>query len=359
MALSGSAQAANPTPATAVLMMPLRPLGIDPAVAARLEDLVRAEARAIPGIQLMHHDEVRSRLEGVLKAAPEGCEGNPGCSASFGRAVAAQSVLTGVAAGLSDAYAVTLKLVDVATGREVARTDEKLSGKPDDLIYAARSASYRVLAPHLYIGTLVLRVPTEGAEVSVDGRGVGRTPLPGPIGGLKPDKHALRITKTGFKDFEQFFEVRFQGTTILDVDLRTSRITGEFIEVVDVTKDAAAAPGTVAAGPTATPRLTWILGGVGGALALGAAGMGVTTYLGRTQAVACYRDGACNQPQIDAMNRQNDVFLTVAESLGVAAGAAFVAALAVDFLTRGGGGTAVSFHVVPADGGSVAVRWSF
>lgn len=67
-------------------------------------------------------------------------------------------------------------------------------------------------------GTLVLQTMTEGARVYVDGKFVGKTPLPKPIR-LRPGRHELKATKSGFSTMELQFKIRPGRRTELPLEL--------------------------------------------------------------------------------------------------------------------------------------------
>ncbi|MBI5477440.1 MAG: PEGA domain-containing protein [Deltaproteobacteria bacterium] len=67
-------------------------------------------------------------------------------------------------------------------------------------------------------GVLVLSSQTEGAEVYVDGKLVGKTPLKEPLA-LKPGKYTLKMTKRGYTEYIDVFAIRARKETKLDIDL--------------------------------------------------------------------------------------------------------------------------------------------
>jgi hypothetical protein len=67
-------------------------------------------------------------------------------------------------------------------------------------------------------GVLVLSSQTEGAEIFVDGKLIGKTPLKEPIV-LKPGKYTLKMTKRGYTEYIDVFTIRARKETKLDIDL--------------------------------------------------------------------------------------------------------------------------------------------
>jgi hypothetical protein len=114
-------------------------------------------------------------------------------------------------------------------------------------------------APRSHLGRLVLTSQTEGAEVAIDGKVVGKTPLPEPLP-LKPGKYTLKMTKRGFTEYIDVFTIRARRETRLDIDLLPVagilRITAnvkparvfvddKFVGEIPLDADVAAGPRTV------------------------------------------------------------------------------------------------------------------
>ena len=94
------------------------------------------------------------------------------------------------------------------------------------LLSGLRAAAVKLLSPEHYIGALEVETGVDGAQVLVDGKVLGTTPIAGTIVGLAPGQHALRLTKAGFADFEKFIDVKFDQTTVVQVDLAQRTVRG-------------------------------------------------------------------------------------------------------------------------------------
>lgn len=226
---SSSPGASSPATATAgvsVALWRLRPLGLDAASARRLEQLLRAELGRLPGLRLQPAEQTRRRLSASRRQRLRQCPGDTTCLCGVARVVKVDKLITGVIGALGQDYTLDLKLLDAAACREERRINESLSGRQDLLIGAMRSALYKLVAPRLYVGSITLEVAASGAEVLVDGRPVGRTPLAGPITSLRPGGHRLAIRKAGVSSFEEVVPVRFQQVTHVKVDLVRSTLVG-------------------------------------------------------------------------------------------------------------------------------------
>lgn len=80
-------------------------------------------------------------------------------------------------------------------------------------VLAARPKT-KVEAP----GEVTVMSLTTGADVEIDGKPVGTVPLPDTIV-LMPGKHTIKVTKRGYTEYADSFEVRAGETVELEIDL--------------------------------------------------------------------------------------------------------------------------------------------
>jgi hypothetical protein len=249
---------APPAEARSLAVWRLKPLGMDAPTAGRLEALLRAEADRLPGFRLQAPEETERLLAG--QDALAACGGETQCLCAIGATLGVELLVTGLLGELGDDYTFDLKLVSVQPCQERSRINEALSGREDLLIGAIRQALYKLVAPDRLVGSLVVEVPVEGAEVSLDDRLVGRTPLGEPIGGLRPGLHRLRIAKPGLSEFQDDVPVRFQQVTKVKVDLVSSALTGLTYEKEAVAQAEEAARPVAAVAAPPPDRSLWIAG---------------------------------------------------------------------------------------------------
>lgn len=259
-------------------MIGLDSLGMDAERVSRLESLFRIEIERLSGAQLPAPRRVRQAL-----ARPEnrGCGSEPRCLISVGKALGVDVVVAGNVAALGDAYVVDIKAVDVASGKELARVaSEPLRGDPDKLIERVRVAAYKLLAPGALRGAIGLLVDLDGAEVWLDGKKVGVTPLPRPIAGLSLGKHQLEVRARDYAPARRAVKVRFQ---------KTSRV------VVSLSGEPPAPRVPLAPPPESPPfyRSKWFWGAVGVGVAAVIAGALIGSRLGGPEVVMCPGDDRC------------------------------------------------------------------
>ena len=191
-------------------------LGIEPELVARLEALFRSELERLVATPMPSRREMERKISGELAQ----CTGEDKCLAAIGKRVDVDVVVAGSVGALGDNYLLNIKVVEVATARQLRRiTTEPLRGTPDDLIDSVRVAAYRLLAPEQVHGSIAILSDLIGGEVLVDGKRVGTTPLPAPVTRLEPGAHVVRVAARGYSPFEEQVEVRFQKTTRVEVRL--------------------------------------------------------------------------------------------------------------------------------------------
>jgi PEGA domain len=211
------AASASATPAPRIAVLGLDALGMDDEKVARLEALFRMELERLAGGPTPSRREIARALRG----SPLGrCAGENGCLAGIGRKLGVDLVVSGNVAELGDSYVVNIKVVNAATGAELRRiASDPLRGNPDELIDSVRVAAYRLLAPDRLLGAISVLADLSGAEVVLDGRTVGRTPLARRIANLSLGPHRLQVRARGYSTFAETVQVRFQKTTRVEVRL--------------------------------------------------------------------------------------------------------------------------------------------
>jgi hypothetical protein len=201
-------------------------LGIEPELVARLETLFRMELdrlaqKPMPG---------RREIERAVTAEQRECTGEEKCLGAIGKKLGVDVVITGTVGALGDSYVLNIKAVESSTAKQLTRIQsDPLRGTPDDLIEGVRVAAYKLLAPGQIHGAVQIQTDLVGAEVKLDGKAIGRTPLLqlGVIPRLELGKHKLRVEARGYAPFEEEVEVRFQKVSQVVVRLLSAdRVIG-------------------------------------------------------------------------------------------------------------------------------------
>jgi hypothetical protein len=194
-------------------------LGIDPELVARLETLFRMELDRLTRQPMPSRRDIDRTITGDLRE----CTGEEKCLAAIGKKLDVDVILTGTVGQLGDNYVLTIKAVDVATARSLQKIQsDPLRGQPDELIEGVRVAAYRLLAPDQLHGAIQVQSDVVGAEVQLDGKPLGKTPLPGNgvIGKLVLGKHRLRVAAPTYEQpYDDVIEVHFQKVSPVVVRL--------------------------------------------------------------------------------------------------------------------------------------------
>ncbi|HEX5057727.1 MAG TPA: PEGA domain-containing protein [Kofleriaceae bacterium] len=192
-------------------------LGIDNEIVQRLETLFRMELDRLDKVP----QPSRRDIERSVTSAEQNCTGEEKCLAAIGKRLGVEWVVTGTVGSLGDNYVLNIKVVDVATGKSQRIQSDPLRGSPDELIEGVRVAAYRLLAPQQIHGSLQIQSDLIGAEVTLDGNKLGKTPLAngGVIAKLPLGKHRLRVEAKSYDPFDSDVEVHFQKVSPVVVRL--------------------------------------------------------------------------------------------------------------------------------------------
>jgi hypothetical protein len=192
-------------------------LAIDAEIVQRLETLFRLELERLDRVPLPS----RREIEAKLTPAEQGCGGDDKCLAAIGKRLGVDYVVTGTVGSLGDNYVLNIKAVDVATGKSQRIQSPPLKGTPDELIEGVRVAAYSLLAPDQLHGSLQIQSDLIGAAVTLDGKSLGKTPLPnqGVVSKLALGKHALHVEAKDYAPFDDTVDVHFQKVSPVVVRL--------------------------------------------------------------------------------------------------------------------------------------------
>lgn len=235
-------------------------LGIEAEIVQRLETLFRMELDRLDKVP----QPTRRDIERTITAAEQNCTGEEKCLTAIGKRLGVDFVVTGTVGSLGDNYVLNIKVVEVATQKSQRIQSDPLRGSPDELIEGVRVAAYRLLAPTQIHGALQIQTDLVGAEVTLDGKTIGKTPLAnnGVLAKLAIGKHKLRVEAKGYDAFDSDVDVNFQKVSPVVVRLLQSGETTGTGRIVDKER---------------APLYTkpWFIGGVAGVAILTAVLIGI------------------------------------------------------------------------------------
>jgi hypothetical protein len=254
-------------------------LGIEAEIVQRLETLFRMELDRLDKVP----QPTRRDIERTITVAEQNCTGEEKCLTAIGKRLGVDFVVTGTVGSLGDNYVLNIKVVDVATAKSQRIQSDPLRGSPDELIEGVRVAAYRLLAPAQIHGSLQIQTDLVGAEVTLDGKVIGKTPLAnnGVLAKLALGKHKLRVEAKGYDPFDSDVDVNFQKVSPVVVRLLQSGETSGTGRVIERSR---------------APIYTrpWFIGSVGAVVILTAVLIGISAS---EVPVKCFENGAptaCN-----------------------------------------------------------------
>lgn len=108
---------------------------------------------------------------------------------------------------------------------------EQMLAKHDALVSAADKKAVQQALDELGVltATVVVLVSESDAEIEIDGKSIGRSPVTLPKRVAATGSHSLRVTKPGFARFEQTFTVDSQQDKKLEAKLEVEKTAGHVV----------------------------------------------------------------------------------------------------------------------------------
>ncbi len=204
-----------------IALMPLTSLGSTDEAVNAIQAILVGEFTKVLGERLIAPDALLEQSKHV-KSAFYSCEGVVVCLTEVMGGLGWDAFVVGNIAGLGERQVINLKLIDVRTGREVAKASEKAVGEQSELITYMRKAAVQLVAPDLFTGTLVLAAAQPGVQVQLDGQLLGTVPLANNRFAVPVGQHALEASGEGLVPFTTMVELAYGETKTVTVDLPRS-----------------------------------------------------------------------------------------------------------------------------------------
>jgi hypothetical protein len=200
-----------------------------PDLARVLADGAARGAEGGDNVQVVTQGEVAAvlgldRLRQLL-----GCSDDQRCLSETAGALDADRLVSGSLTILERTALVTVRLIDAPRGRTLARaTTTLLDATEKELVDAARRLAYEVVTGRRLdtSGVLRLRVDRPGAVVTLDGKELGRSPLPSAPRVLE-GPHTVVVQKDGYVRWSSTVSVPPGGEVPVDAQLVPIRLLGE------------------------------------------------------------------------------------------------------------------------------------
>ncbi len=174
--------------------------GASPEFAARVERIVRAHFLKQRREALMDDIKMDSHLlvEGNEKFLR--CGTGVGCLSGLGRAVNVGFVIAGEVSFQAERTTLRMVLVDAKNGVAASEARAVFEGSPS--MEQLEDLAVAMFAPERYRGSIDLECSVVGAEVLLDGKRMGVTPLVGPLADLPAGEHRLQVRKPGHLSYQ-------------------------------------------------------------------------------------------------------------------------------------------------------------
>jgi TolB-like protein len=190
----------------------LRGLEVSTEAAQSLSQVLAVGLKQIEGVSVITQADIQSMLQLEAQKQQLGCD-DEGCFAEIGGALGVDLLVTGTVGKLSEQYVVSLQLINARRGKVEARLTESFRGEEAQLVGAVRHAGRNLLGINATEpGSLALSASEPDAEIFIDDEQRGELPMPA-INGLVPGRYRVRVSKSGFFDWQNEVYVEPNGTT--------------------------------------------------------------------------------------------------------------------------------------------------
>jgi hypothetical protein len=193
--------------------------GVGPEVAVNLTQILSVEIKRAEGASVISREDIKAMLALEQQKQMIGCSDDTSCLAELGAALGVSYLVVGHVGKVSGTYVVSLRLIAPDQLRVENRVTESFSGREDQLVGAVRAASRKLVGMVSdQAGTLSLGANEEGADAFVDGASAGQVPMK-PIERLTEGRHTVRLSKSGYFDFNSDVYIEPGGATVLWAEL--------------------------------------------------------------------------------------------------------------------------------------------
>lgn len=199
--------------------------GAGRALCENLTDVVTVALNRLELFDVLSRSDINAMIGLENMKDQLGCE-DVSCMAEIGGALGVALLVSGSVGKVGGTYIVNLSLTDTSSARVQAREQRRVEREADlpaEVEGAARFLVRDLLQGHQ--GYLIMNSSELGADVELDGRLIGVTPIGRQtiVGG----PHRVRVSKKGFISFSRDFDINKEEATVLDVSLVPSVATIE------------------------------------------------------------------------------------------------------------------------------------
>lgn len=206
-----------------IAVMDLSGRGVDEAAAGALTTEVGNTLAQLRIFQVITREDIKRMLQ--LEQTRQQCTGDAdaSCMAEIGGALGVDYLVYGDVSKIANVYSVNLVLLDITSAKATNRVGRKIT-EAALLLSEAETATKLLVQPLLADkkGFLVLDVKERGAQVKLDGRLVGVTPLAGRLE-VAMGAHEVIVEKEGFLAYAKTVDVPPNQAVVEPVSLVPSQ----------------------------------------------------------------------------------------------------------------------------------------
>jgi len=214
---------------TKIAVFDLNDAGVGAEVTSLLTGRVCTRLSELGIFDVISNEDVKNILILKQKNMLLGCR-NESCFVDIGDVLGVVYLVTGQVGKVGEKYVIGLQRIDVKASKVVRRIDRQFEGSVERLLAEVANASYKVVEDVLEAqsGKVLLSVSEEGADISVDDKIVGASPMKQLS--LPAGPRDIRVSKKGFVDWTRTIQVEPNGAQMLEVTMIPS---AEFISAYE------------------------------------------------------------------------------------------------------------------------------
>jgi len=213
---------------TKLAVLDLAGKGVEANLAGNLTDIVTVSLNQLGVFDVLSRADILQMLALEQQKQMLGCD-DTSCLAEIGGALGVGLLVSGSIGKVGSSFIINLALTDTRAVKVLAREQRQV--KSEDDLTAQLEAATRFLVRGLLEGRqgeLILKASETGAEVEVDGRIVGVTPLGRQT--LAGGPHTLKVHKKGFVSWAHDIDIQSDQPLVVDAAMVPSV---EFIDEYD------------------------------------------------------------------------------------------------------------------------------
>jgi len=183
-------------------------------------DRMAKRLRHLTGLGVLGPTEARQKIGDQVDTFVARCQGQPSCVAAIGRKLGVSEVILVGMSSLGDVI-IQITRVKVSTRRVLGSVGHTMPPLGKLSLKKLDSLLHRLMPRRDFIryGFIQVRSNRRNAQVFLNSRKHGVTPLEGPIKVRAPSAHRLKVIKPGYVDFSADLQVPPDATVTVNAEL--------------------------------------------------------------------------------------------------------------------------------------------